>query len=196
MFNKRGNKKGVSPVVATVLLIVITVIIAAIILTFVLPFVDDKLGESKACLDVFDGVEFAQSNFNCYNETYQSSGIFASSPSNPPSSITMETGFSVRVKLEEIYGFRIGLIDEGSGSSETYDIVNSSTSTLNQVRMKGETWPSNSPLIVPRAGGIRTYIAENSYDKGEISVILESGQICSVADSIDFRHCTTGVDLN
>ena len=60
-------KRGVSPVIATVLLLVITVVIASIIFAFVIPFVNKSLGNSKACLNVLDGIEFPESRFNCWN---------------------------------------------------------------------------------------------------------------------------------
>src|SRR3990167_5944643 len=97
---KRGemDKKAVSPVIATMLLLVITVVLAGLIMAFVLPFVREQLGEGKECLDVLDGIEFAESQFNCFIITDPTTGAG-------------ETGFSVKIKKEKVSGFKVSLID-------------------------------------------------------------------------------------
>lgn len=165
------NRLGVSPVVATVLLLVLTIVIGSIVFSVVLPFVDDKLGESKACLDVFEGVEFAESSFNCYNLTAP----------------TVETGFSVKINKEKVEGVRIALID----SNENSDVVEIRQSSSNPgLRMVGSAVGAyNTPLTFPTAGGQRTYLASGTYKKAEIAPITDSGEICAVGDVIEFQLC-------
>jgi flagellin-like protein len=174
------DRRGVSPVVATVLLIVITTVIAAIILTFVLPLVKDKLGESEACLDVFDGLEFAESQFNCFkNEgTTQSPDFY--------------TGFSVNLKKEGIDGFRIALVEETTGSSKTY-MFKKSDSDFPSSEISGVG--GSSYLSFPKVGGVRSYVADEEYARGEIAPILANGQVCSVSDTIEFVVCANDVNL-
>lgn len=169
------NKRGVSPVVATVLLLVLTIIIGGIVFSVVIPFVNDKLGESKACLDVFDGIEFPESKFNCFI-------------SNSTANIT---GFSVKVNKEGISAARVALTDT-TGGSDVYDIINGTTALAN-LRMVGGS--STSPIVFPAVGGQRSYVVSNKvYEKGEISALTASGETCSVADIIKFEPCS-GVSL-
>ena len=169
------DRKGVSPVIATVLLLVLTIVIGGIIFSVVIPFVKDSLGDSRACLNVFEGVEFSESKFNCYNST------------------ALNTGFSVKLKKEDIVGFRVALIGS-TGSSDVVDIKEGAT--LINVRMVG-SGPSgyNAILAFPSVGGQRSYVAQGRYEKAEISPITKSGEICAVADKIDFTSCYRDVVL-
>ena len=169
-------KRGVSPVVATVLLLVITVVIASIIFAFVVPFVNKSLGNSKACLNVLDGLEFPESRFNCWNET------LAFVPANP----TYETGFSVKIKKDGVEGFRVALIDENE-QSEVKDIKPGIGNDLN-FKMVGQAY--GTPLIVPSVGGQKTYVTNKKYAKAEVSAITKTGEVCPVADIVEFSHCT------
>ena len=49
------DKRGVSRVVATVLLLVLTIVIGGVVFSVVIPFVNDKLKDSKECLDLLGG---------------------------------------------------------------------------------------------------------------------------------------------
>jgi flagellin-like protein len=164
-------RKAVSPVVATVLLLVLTIVIGGIVFSVVLPFVNDKLGESKACLDAFEGVEFPESKFNCYNI-----------------STTNETGFSVKLVKEGIASMKVALIDD-RGNSDVFDL-SSGMAPMSKLRMAGTTHGVYmTPLTFPTVGGQRTYIAREIYKKAEISAVTSSGDICSVADVIEFEPC-------
>lgn len=178
-------KRGVSPVIATVLLLVITVVIASIIFAFVVPFVNKSLGNSKACLNVLDGVEFPESKFNCYVDY---------SLSNPPpfSSPQYETGFSVKVKKAGIVGVRISLIDE-DGNSEVKDIKLGSVEDEANYRLVDSDY--NAPLIFPSTGGQRSYVVNVNYSMAEISPITESGDVCAVSDTVEFTPCASDVEF-
>jgi len=178
MFMVMMDKKGVSPVIATVLLLVLTIVIGGIIFSVVIPFVKDSLGDSKVCLDVLQGVEFPESKFNCYNIT---------SPA-----LLNKTGFSIKLNKEGISGFRVALIDS-DGSSDVKNIKKD-TSIVEGLRMVGKA--SNVPIeFPPSVGGQRSYVANKKYIKAELSPITKSGEICTVADVVEFVPCENGVVL-
>src|SRR3989344_3234426 len=164
------NKKGVSPVVATVLLLVLTIVIGAVVFSVVLPFVNKSLGESKSCLDVFDSVEFPESKFNCV--------------------ISGMTGFSVKINKDEIKGVKVALIDS-SGNSDVFDIQKNAQ--YPELKMAGAI-NFGGLLGFPTVGGQKTYVANKVYEKAEISALTDSGDVCSVADVIEFKICSTGVN--
>ena len=162
-------KRGVSPVVATVLLLVLTVAIAGVVFSVVIPFVKDKLGNSKECIDAFDGIEFPESKFNCYKTSSGQSG---------------ETGFSVKINKEGIYEVKVSLVD----SNENSDVFSIKEGASNQgLRSIGESY--GDLLTFPSAGGQRTYIVSGVYSKAEMSVVSKSGNICSVSDVVEFEPC-------
>mgnify|MGYP001590538010 FL=1 len=162
-------KRGVSPVIATVLLLALTVGLASIIFAFVVPFVQDQLGNSKACLKVLDGVEFADSKFNCYSPT--------------------ETGFSIKVKKTEVTAVRVSFIDD-VGNSEVKNIPDNDVDENFRI-IGGEYGPALNNF--PSSGGQRTYITNKKYSKAEISPVTESGNTCAVADTIEFTPCSPDV---
>jgi len=168
------NKKGVSPVVATVLLLVLTIVIGAVVFSVVLPFVNKSLGESKSCLDVFDSVEFPESKFNC---------VISGNPGM--------TGFSIKINKDEINGVKVALIDS-SGNSDVFDIRKDAQ--YPELKMAGAI-TFGDLLGFPTVGGQKTYVANKVYEKAEISALTDSGDVCSVADVIEFKICSTGVNL-
>ncbi len=173
---KRGliNKKGVSPVIATMLLLVITVVLAGLIMAFVLPFVRDKLGDSKECLDVLDGIEFAESKFNCYQ-----------------TSTPLETGFSIKLKKDAVKGARISLI-KTDDSSVVYDInANTPAATLADVRKVGAggVYGGTALGFPSQAGEQMTYVANAEYARAEIAPTTASGKVCEVTDAVEFVPC-------
>ncbi len=170
-------KRGVSPVIATVLLLVITVVLASIIFAFVIPFVNKSLGNSQACLNVLDGVEFPESKFNCWNASASVVGA-------------NETGFSVKIKKEGVSGFRIALIDENEQSDVKE--VKLGALTVDALRMVLGT-AYGQPLEIPSVGGQRTYVINKKYVKAEISPVTEDGNVCAVADVVEFSHCARDV---
>lgn len=174
-------KRGVSPVVATVLLLVLTVVIAGVIYSVVVPFVNEQLGNSKACLNALDSVEFADSQFNCYTST----------PAD-------RTGFSVKVKKTGITGVRVALIDSQE-NSDVFDITDEAIvlgGVVPSIRDIGEDFDADEMLEFPTsAGGQRTYITNQLYTQAEVAPITESGDICAVADVVSFLPCDTGVVL-
>ncbi len=164
-------KRGVSPVVATVLLLVLTVGLASVIFSFVIPFVNDQLGNSKACLKVLDGVEFADSKFNCYNVSTTDTGF--------------ETGFSFKVKKADVLGVRISFIDENGNSDVKdfpYDVDDSNFKAV------GSSY-GQALNNFPTAGGQRTYVSNKKYGSAEIAPLTESGDVCAVSDVVQFSYC-------
>lgn len=166
------NRFGVSPVVATVLLLVLTIVIGGIIFSVVVPFVNDSLGESKECLDTFEGVEFPESQFNCYlSGAVSGTGID-------------ETGFSVKVNKEGITRIRVALIDD-VGNSDVYDIFEGTSER--HLRPMGAVY--TDALEFPSTSGQRTYVVDRIYKKAEISALTPSGDVCSVSDVLEFEPC-------
>ena len=173
-------KRGVSPVIATVLLLVLTVVLAGIIYSFVIPFVNEQLGNSKACLNVLDGVEFGNSPFNCYDTATTTS--------------TYETGFSVKIKKESVVGFRVSLIDAQQNSYPKTFSPGQLTDAAIRAAGSGSSGYGQT-LTLPSTGGQRTYVTNNRYSSAEISPIAESGDICAVSDVVTFVPCTEDVIL-
>ena len=161
------KKKGLSPVIAVVLLLVITMIAAGIIIGVVVPFVQDNLEDSKACFEVLNDLSFASTLFNCVNDT------------------SNRTGFSVRIDSEEITGFRVSL--QAQGSSDSFDVE--AGFSLDKIKMLKED-SFNTSLQVPERGGVRTYVANGTFDRVEIFPILSSGAKCDLADDITLSICT------
>ncbi len=170
------NNRGVSPVVATVLLLVLTVVLASVIFAFVIPFVQDQLGNSKECLNVIDGVEFADSKFNCYNVSIVSG---------------FETGFSFKVKKADVVGVRVSFIDE-NGNSDVKDFPYEDSDD----RFKAVGFGYGPALTnFPASGGQRTYVINNKYAKSEIAPITKTGSVCAVADIVEFSPCSDDVEF-
>lgn len=164
-------RRGVSPVVATVLLLVLTISIGGVVFSVVLPFVNDKLGDSKECLDTFEGIEFPESKFNCYM--------------NNGASGVDETGFSVKVNKEGITNVKVSLIDD-NGNSDVFEIFEGNRDERH-LRPMGGVY--GDALEFPSVSGQRTYVADKFYTKAEISALTPSGDVCSVADIIEFEPC-------
>jgi hypothetical protein len=177
------NKRGVTPVVATVLLLVLTVGLAAVIFSFVIPFVNDQLGNSKACLAVLGGIEFADSKYNCVGQ-------------HTSTSYTGEaTAFSIKLTKAEIEKARVSLIDSNGNSDvfEVFDGLNVLGGALSQLHNIGG-FEVDEDIIFPNGiGAQRTYLINGNYEKAEISPITESGNSCDVADIVEFTPCSTDV---
>lgn len=163
-------RRGVSPVVATVLLLVLTIVIGGIVFSVVIPFVNDSLGESKECLDTFEGVEFPESQFNCY--------IISTAGG------TNESGFSIKVNKEGITRVKVALIDE-VGNSDVYDIFDGAVER--NLRPMGLLYSDS--LEFPSVSGQRTYVTDKIYKRAEVSALTPSGDVCSVSDVLEFEPC-------
>ncbi len=179
------NRRGVSPVVATVLLIVLTIGLVAVIFSFVIPFVNDQLGNSKACLAVLGGIEFADSKYNCVGNH------------NSASYNGIATSFSIKITKPGINKARVALIDS-TGNSQVFDIAEDvsalvgSQSVLHNIG----SFENTENLKFPNGiGAQRTYIISGGYEKAEISAITESGNSCDVAEIIKFVPCNTDVTI-
>lgn len=168
------DKRGVSPVVATVLLLVLTIVIGGVVFSTVIPFVKDKLKESKECLDLLGGVEFAESKFNCYKAS------------------SAETGFSIKLNKEGILGVKISFIDTEE-NSDVFEIKDGTMSS--SLKMVGAGGSYGSSLEFPDAFGQRTYVTNKKYIRAEISALSKSGEVCAVADVLEFEPCASGVNL-
>jgi flagellin-like protein len=164
------DRKGVSPVVATVLLLVLTIVIGGIVFSVVIPFVNDSLGESKECLDTFEGVEFPESQFNCYI-------VSATGGTN-------ETGFSIKVNKEGITRVKVALIDS-NGNSDVFDIFEGAR----EIHLRPIGGVYQDPLTFPSVSGQRTYVSDKIYTRAEISALTPSGDVCSVSDILEFEPC-------
>ncbi len=163
------NKRGLSPVIATVLVIMLTVIAAGIIASFVIPFVRDNLEESGSCFEVLQAVEFAETGFNCYNESLTG----------------FQTGFSVSISDERVDSFRIILSQTGSTTPYT---INESGQNAD---LKMLTGSFGDALTMPDVGGTRTYVVNGEYENAQVAAVLASGNICDISDSVSFVQCTT-----
>ncbi len=177
------NRRGVSPVIATVLLIVLTIGLVAVIFSFVIPFVNDQLGNSKACLAVLGGIEFADTKYNCV-------GNHASA-----SYTNKATSFSIKITKPGITKARVSLIDS-NGNSEVFDIAEgiSAPPGIQSVLHNIGSFEINEDLKFPNGiGAQRTYLIAREYEKAEISAIIESGNSCDVAEIIKFVPCNVDV---
>ena len=152
------RRRGISPVVASVFLLVITVTAAALIMSFVLPFVRQELNDGGSCLEVLEGIEFGESQWNCFH-----SG---------------ETGFSVKINKAEVDGFRISLVDS-AGSSIVHSVDSDNKGTvISGLRMVGSA--PGGYIDLPDIGGQRSYVATSgAYERAEIAPVLKGGDVCT-----------------
>lgn len=165
------KRRGISPVIATVMIMLITIAAAALIMGFVLPFITDQTEGASECFDVFQGVEFGSTSYNCYLDANMDCN---GSPCND------RTGFSVRVKKEGVVGFRVSLT--GAGSSDVYD-VNVTENTNFRMLNSSPDWS------FPEVGGMRTYVIQKDYESIKVAPILENGKTCDVMDTVILDAC-------
>ena len=160
-------RKGVSPVIATVLLVVLTLVAVGILAAFIIPFVNDSFKDSKECFDVLGKVKFdADSLYNC-----------------KVTGATSRTGFSVRMDTDQVFALKAVFTKSGRGN--TYDIENGTVTS--GIRMLNGQF--NQPLEVPFRGGVRTYVADDWYDRVEISAVLKSGAVCDMREKLTVNDC-------
>lgn len=163
-------RKGVSPIIATVLLVILTLVAIGILAAFVIPFVNDSFKGSKECFEVLGKVKFdSQSLYNC-----RVVGAVGA-PSR--------TGFSVRMDTGEAFALKVVLTKNGRG--DTYPIENGTASA--SIHMLGA--PLGQPLEVPFKGGVRTYVANDWYDRVEINAVLKSGKVCETREVLTLSDC-------
>jgi len=179
------NKRGVSAVIAAVMLIMITVVAAGLIFTFVIPFVNQQTEGATECFDVFGGLEFGSTAYNCYVESSTSGCGDAGG-----SACYDSTGFSVKVTKDGIAGVRVSLVSEGS--SDIFDIKEAES--FSDLRMFGDddtgsAFQYNVLLEFPQSGGMRTYVAKGIYENAQVGAILENGNFCDFSDSVIFNEC-------
>ncbi len=177
------NRRGVSPVIATVLLIVLTIGLVAVIFSFVIPFVNDQLGNSKACLAVLGGIEFADSKYNCVGNH------------NSVSYNNKATSFSIKITKPGINKARVSLIDS-DGNSEVFDITEGISSPIGSQSVLHNigSFEIDENLKFPNGiGAQRTYMIAREYERAEISAITESGNSCDIAEVIKFAICSPDV---
>src|SRR3989344_204731 len=153
------KKRGVSPVIATVLIILITVVVASLVAVFVIPFVKENLKEGEECFDVLGELSFAATSYNCN---------YINSSAIPQ---IHRAAFSVRIDGGEIQGFSVVLGKEGSSNS--YKIIGGST--FPNIGMLDSNF--SLALEVPEEGGVRTYVAADSYTSAELYPVLSNGDI-------------------
>ena len=166
-----NNNKGVSPVIATVLLLVLTIVIVSILAVFVIPFVKDSLAGSKDCFAVLGDIKFdTSSSYNCFY-TNSSNGL-------------NRTGFSVRIDGDEVISFSTTLYRQGSANP--YTIENGAN--LSVLRMLNEDFAQ--PLEVPSNGGVRTYVANDLFDRVEVNPILKTGKLCKAEETVTLERCS------
>lgn len=175
------NKKGLSPVVATISLILLTVSAVAIIAGLIIPMIRDNLYESTECLDyqnyfILDD-EFG---YNCYGPENTISGIAKGYL------ITIRAGGADEEEAEEVVGFKLSFIKEGS--SETVDIMDKMPAS-DEIKMVQDT---DAQIRLPQPGEVITYWysrAGHDFDKVTVHPILKSGKVCELSDSIELWGC-------
>lgn len=170
------KRKGISPVIATVMIMMITVAAAALIMGFVLPFINEQTEGASECFDVFQGVEFGSTAYNCYLDSSMTCG---------GSACNERTAFSVRVMKEGVVGLKISLT--GVGSSDSYEI-NGTISPGDNFRMLDDGTYGDI-LSFPEVGGMRTYVVTKNYESIKVAPILENDKICDVMDSVVLDAC-------
>lgn len=160
-------RKGVSPIIATVLLVILTLVAVGILAAFVIPFVNDSFKGSKECFEVLGKVKFdGESLYNCR-----------------VTGTTPRTGFSIRMDTGEAFALKAILTKNGRG--DTVSIENGTAST--SIHMLGA--PLGQALEVPFKGGVRTYVANDWYDRVEINAVLKSGKVCETREVLTLSDC-------
>lgn len=168
------GKRGISPIIATVMILVLTFVAITIVAVFVVPFVKNNLAGSQDCLEVIGKVKFAESDYNCYVNTGENTG---------------RTGFSVRLDDEKIIGYQVSLFNKGSSYTGLIKEDTIGKDLLGEGKSVKMLLGTEYVLDIPQRGGVRTYVANSTFDKVEISPILENDKICEVSDVIQPVPC-------
>ena len=164
------KKRGVSDVVATVSLVLLTVATVAIIATIVVPLVRENIEGSTKCLDYNDYFRFYR-DFGEEFETNCKQGsdyIFS-----------IEAGGDDEL-AGKVKGFKISLVDIGSGETEVLEILDGSAS------LGIAMYETGAPITIPESGEVKTYKYTTSelYERAEIYVVLEDKVCEDKTDSI------------
>jgi flagellin-like protein len=170
------KRKGLSPVIATVMIIMVTVAAAALIMGFVLPFITEQTESSSECFEVFPkGVEIGSTAYNCFLNTSVDceTGVACNSRS----------GFSIKVNKEGVAGFKVSLT--GNGESTAY-VINGNNSYDKLRDLNGNF---DVELGIPGSGGMKTYVANGTYESIQVLPILEGGRECEVTDKEILSLC-------
>lgn|SRR3989344_1146252 len=159
------KKRGVSDVVATVSLVLLTVATVAIIATIVVPLVRNNIEGSTKCLDYNDYFRF----YRDFGEEFETN---CKDIANSEYIFSIEAGGDEEL-ASKVKGFKISLVDIGSGETEVLDISDGSAS------LGVAMYVSGAPITIPGPGEVKTYkfTTTKLYERAEIYVVLDD-KIC------------------
>ena len=177
MKERGSDKRGVSPVIATVLLLVLTLVAVSILSVFVIPFVKNSLSGGEDCVKTLGDISInEETGYLCYVEKPETG-------TGNEGEIEYRTGFSVRIDNENIVGFKVNLIYEGS--SKSFQVESGKNDS--NLRMLDKNFGQS--FEVPTSGGTRTYVTKGRFSSVEIVPVLENGRICDNRDEIQIPQC-------
>jgi hypothetical protein len=163
------KKRGLSTVVATLLLILLAIILIATLWGVVRPLVENRLDESKVCLDVMGKVTL-NDRYTCYNRTMDA---FL---------------FSINVDDLDIDKVIVSISSQGQGKS--IELTNSLQTITNFRNYNGTT-----QVVLPGKNSGLTYVynstAAGSGEPDEISIAPVIGDDkCGATDSVtEIDYC-------
>ncbi|MFA5173593.1 MAG: hypothetical protein WC438_00240 [Candidatus Pacearchaeota archaeon] len=160
---KKFGKGAQSDVISTVLLILLAIVAIGILSAFIVPFIKDRLSSGN-CLDYVGKFEIANNPaYTCYNL----SGL---------------NNMSLKIDVGDIQNYKGFAVEFDLGAtSETFKIYNGTTDPV-------KMYNGSSSIKLPDNNGAETYLIAVNPKPESISlyIILESGEVCDTADSLEF----------
>ncbi|MDP3881565.1 MAG: hypothetical protein Q8Q31_01670 [Nanoarchaeota archaeon] len=196
------NKRGMSEIVSTVLIILLTIAGVALVASIIVPYVNNKLSSGSECVAYNTGYfefedDLDNSNYNCYQ-------TIAGDPLDPTSQTIRRYGFSIKTgESEELISEKVAglnLIFTGDVSSTTLNINNSQK----DVRVKELGSIAGADYSLLSDGETITYVytevfpaseSRQIYNRADTYVVLKSGKVCDISDSIPIKQCLPGTTL-
>lgn len=185
------GKRGLSNVVATIALILITVAAAGVIAGIVVPLLPGWLNEGTECIGYEDYFQFYEEfEFNCYRLIDEGTTRYYLI------GISLQADTVADDKVENLKGFRLGFVGEGSSKGVDVFQDTEASSSKEGIRMLNP----DEEIRIPEQGLVETYVYNatgTDYKYVEVYPVLQSDRQCERTDRIRIagRFCGPEVDL-
>ena len=195
------NQKGISEIVSIVLIILVTISAVALLAGIIIHYTNKKLDSGTECFSYNTGYfqfedDIENLNYNCYQ-------TISGDSSDPSSKTNRLYGFSIKEdEVDEKVSEKVSsfnLVLTGNMSSTTLNI-NASSKSQDISELGGAR--GNYPIV--SLGETITYVYNETflasesrqiYNRADVYVILKSGKVCDISDTIVIRQCSPGVSL-
>ena len=161
------KKKALSPIITTVIMIALSLALIAVIWAVVQNLVQENIGKTEACFDIFDKIEIDK-KYTYHNTT------------------SNELKFLISLKDLELDSFLIAI--QGESNSKTIEILGDSTYVY--VKMSGGNY--NETLAIPSSNSGKSYFVNLS----DSNVDITSIDTLSIIPIIDTYQCDTATSEN